>query len=217
MVLVACNNQSTDTTPPTVDPVTDSASDSDSDAGFYDDYEGTNRVIWQKPEMVISLLGDLEDKTVADIGAGSGHFSKRLVEKAKKVIAIDIDKRFIHFLDSIKIHEIPEAYRDRLETRLAEPDDPHLEPNEVDAVLIVNTYMYIDDRQAYLENLFEALSEKGKILIIDFKKKPTPFGPPVDVRLEGDAVVADLLETGFKNITVNTDRLQYQYIVMAEK
>jgi ubiquinone/menaquinone biosynthesis C-methylase UbiE len=185
--------------------------------GFYDDYEGTNRVIWQKPEMVINLLGDLDNKTVADIGAGSGHFSKRLVEKAKKVIAIDIDQRFIHFLDSIRIHEIPEEFRDRLEPRLAEPNDPHLQPEEVDAVLIVNTFMYMEDRQAYLENLSEALTSGGKILIIDFKKKATPIGPPVPVRLDGDTVINDLKETGFKNITIDNDKLQYQYIVMAEK
>lgn len=214
--LVSCDNQATETNPPASDPAL-SDGGSDEESGFYADYEGTNRVIWQKPEMVISLLGDLEDKVVADIGAGSGHFSKRLVEKAAKVIAIDIDQRFIHFLDSIRIHEIPEEFQDRLEPRLAKADDPLLEPEEVDAILIVNTFMYINDRPAYLENLYEALSENGKILIIDFKKKPTPIGPPVSIRIEGDVVVSDLLETGFKNITVNTDRLQYQYIVMAEK
>ena len=48
------------------------------------DYENKDRGIWQKPNMVISLLGDLEDKTVADIGAGTGYFTFRIVPKAKK-------------------------------------------------------------------------------------------------------------------------------------
>lgn len=51
-----------------------------------------DRVIWQKPEMVMELLGDMKDKVVADIGAGTGFFTFRLLQQAKKVIAVDIDK-----------------------------------------------------------------------------------------------------------------------------
>ncbi|MEO6759557.1 MAG: DUF1698 domain-containing protein, partial [Saprospiraceae bacterium] len=113
------------------------------------DYESKDRGIWQKPDMVISLLGDLENKTVADIGAGTGYFTFRLVPKAKKVIGIDIDRRFIDFLDSVQVR-LPQRYRDRIETRLATPEDPLLKPEEVNAVMIVNTYAYIDDRIHYL-------------------------------------------------------------------
>ena len=42
--------------------------------GFFATYENTNRVIWQKPELVIDMMGDLSDKSVADIGAGQGAF-----------------------------------------------------------------------------------------------------------------------------------------------
>ena len=61
-------------------------------------YEGSaangvqSRQVWQKPNLVIELLGDLQDKTIADIGAGVGYFSFRLAEKANRVIAIEIDE-----------------------------------------------------------------------------------------------------------------------------
>lgn len=185
--------------------------------GFFADYESTNRVIWQKPDLVIGFLGDLQDKTVADIGAGTGHFSKRLVKKAKKVIAVDIDERFVHFLDSIRVNELEATESSRLEPRLALPDNPKLGPGEVDAVLIVNTFMYIENRVHYLEKLKEALTEGGKILIIDFKKIRTPIGPPLEVRLPVDSVVNDLTMAGYQNIEANNGTLQYQYIVLAQK
>lgn len=191
--------------------------DSGSEAGFYEDYEGTNRVIWQKPEIVISLLGDMEGKTVADIGAGTGHFSKRLARKAGKVIAIDIDPRYVDYLDSIRRFELDSAYRERLETRLAEPDDPNLGKEEVDAALIVNTFMYMADRKAYLETLYPALKPGGRILIIDFKNIPTPIGPPVEIRLPLETVRQELVATGFRIVKADTDMLQYQYVVLAEK
>ncbi|MCC6413823.1 MAG: DUF1698 domain-containing protein, partial [Saprospiraceae bacterium] len=82
------------------------------------DFESKDRVIWQKPDMVIARLGDLRGKTVADIGAGSGYFTFRLVPKAKKVIGIDIDPRFITFMDSVKVR-LPKQYQDQFESRLA--------------------------------------------------------------------------------------------------
>ncbi len=59
-------------------------------------FENPARAEWQKPEWVIEQLGDLTGKTVADIGAGTGYFAFRIARKAKKVIAIDIDERFLN-------------------------------------------------------------------------------------------------------------------------
>jgi hypothetical protein len=36
------------------------------------EYESPDRVIWQKPDLVIQLLGDVTGKTIADLGAGTG-------------------------------------------------------------------------------------------------------------------------------------------------
>ena len=180
------------------------------------DYESMDRGIWQKPDMVISLLGDLENKTVADIGAGTGYFTFRLVPKAKKVIGIDIDRRFIDFLDSVKVR-LPEKYRDRFETRLAKPEDPLLRPEEVDAVMIVNTYAYIDDRVRYLRTLLKGLTPKGQLLIIDFKKNNLSIGPPQEYKIALSQVERELVTAGFRIHKIDQDALDYQYIVLAEK
>ena len=180
------------------------------------DYESKDRGIWQKPDMVISLLGDLENKTVADIGAGTGYFTFRLVPKAKKVIGIDIDRRFIDFLDSVKVR-LPEKYRTRFETRLARPQDPLLRPAEVDAVMIVNTYAYIDDRVRYLRTLLKGLVPGGQLLIIDFKKNNLPIGPPEEYKIALSQVERELVTAGFRIHKIDKDALDYQYIILAEK
>jgi len=141
-IFFSCRNQSGEATPATREGTPDSASAIEN---LFSDSEDRDRNIWQKPEMVISMLGDLNGKTVADIGAGSGYFAFRLTPKAEKVIGIDIDPGFISFLDSMKVR-LPESYRNRFESRLAKPDDPMLGPGEADAVIIVNTYAYIDNR-----------------------------------------------------------------------
>ncbi len=185
--------------------------------GFTEDYLNTNRLIWQKPEMIINLLGSLENKTIADIGAGKGFFALRLAPKAGKVIAVDIDPRFTQYLDSLKQQVLPADMQDQLETRLAEPDDPHLRPGEVDIAMIVNTYMYMKNRVPYLRNLKEGLKEGGTLLIIDFKKKRTPLGPPSTYRIPLYQVEEELIEAGYENIQTNDTALDYQYIIFAEK
>ncbi len=181
-------------------------------------YDPPGRVVWQKPEVVIGMMGELDKKVVADIGAGSGFFSRRLAQQAKKVIAVELDERFIHFMDSIKLVELKPEYQSRFETRLATPTDSKLKPNEADIVLIVNTYIYIQDRIAYLKHLLSVLPEGGKIIIVDFKKKRMPINyPPVNVRLELFEVENELEEAGFSNFESDDCSLDYQWVVMAEK
>jgi len=186
-------------------------------AGFSEDYENTDRLIWQKPNLVIDLLGDIDDKTIADIGAGTGFFSLRLSQKAQKVIAIDIDSDYIDYLDSVKLMEVPTQYQDRLEPRLGRADDPLLEPNEADIAMIVNTYMYIKDRVKYMRDLHADLPPGGVVLIIDFKKKRTPLGPPQEIRLPLYQAENELFEAGFSKVSTNDNSLDYQYIILAEK
>lgn len=185
--------------------------------GIAEDYLNTNRVIWQKPDLVLDLLGDLNGKTVADIGAGTGFFSLRMVEKAKKVIAVDIDPRFVNYLDSVKVLELAEPLQSKLNTRLATPEDPLLKPGEADIVVIVNTYMYIKNRVAYLSNLKKGIAEGGMLLIVDFKKKRMPLGPPQDIRVPLYQTENELYEAGYRDISTNDTALDYQYIITARK
>jgi SAM-dependent methyltransferase len=186
-------------------------------SGFEEDYGNTNRVIWQKPDLIMNLLGDVNNKVIADIGAGSGFFSIRMTPRAKKVIAIDIDNSFVKYLDSIRNVELPPNERNKLETRLAEPNNPHIQPNEVDLVLIVNTYMYLGNRVAYLKNLKKGLRTGGRVIIVDFKKKRTTIGPISSIRVPQNEVEDDLEKAGYNLLESNDTSLDYQYIVVGQK
>lgn len=180
------------------------------------DYESKDRVIWQKPGLVISMLGDLKGKTVADIGAGTGYFTFRMVPLADKVIGVDIDPRFINFMDSIKVR-LPEQYRDRFESRLAKPDNPNLKPGEADAVVIVNTYGYIQNRVQYLRTLSSGMSDGARLLIIDFKKNNLPIGPSDEYKVALSQVEQELESVGFEITRTDNETLDYQYIILASK
>ena len=173
-----------------------------------------DRTIWQKPYEIIEMLGPLEDKVIADIGAGSGYFSFKFIHKAKKVIAIDIEKELIDLMNDEKKYYKQEL-QNRFEARLTKPNDPGLEDQEADIIFMSNTYCYIENRIPYLQMLRHKLKEGGRIMIVDFKKKITPIGPTLDSRLAQGDVENELIKAGFNIIISDDTSLQYQYIVIA--
>lgn len=179
--------------------------------------DGSNRWIWQKPNLIIEKLQPLDGKVVADIGAGPyGYFALRIVHQAPvaKVIAIDIDPEATKFMEEAK-KLLPEEIQQRFETRLVESNDPKLAPGEADVVLIVNTASYFKDRVDYLNRLRKGISAGGKIVIIDFKKRNTPVGPDISNRVSLGEIEKNLKAAGYKNISADDRTLEYQYIVVA--
>ncbi len=177
-------------------------------------YEDENRDIWQQPDRVIDLIGPLEGKTVVDLGASSGYFTFRMLPQAGKVIAVELDPQFVAFLEEKK-SLLPAELQAKFETRQARPDDPMLRAGEADAILLVSTYVYIDDRVAYFRRLKDKLSPDGKIVIIEFKKKSIPNGPPANEKMPLSEVEQELEAAGYRILATDDQTLAYQYIVTA--
>jgi len=175
-------------------------------------FEDPARAEWQKPEKTIASLGPLDGKTVADIGTGTGYFAFPIAKQAAKVIAIDIDQRFLDYIDQKKQTQ---KIGGNIETRLTAPDSPGLKVREADMVLIVDTYHHIEGRVEYLEKLKKCLRKDGVLVIIDFKKVKTPPGPPVEIRLAEEQVKSELKSAGFTIVSTDREMLPYQYIIKA--
>ena len=174
------------------------------------------RSSWQKPELVIDKMGDITDKTIADIGAGTGYFAYRLAYKGANVIAIDVDPEMISLMDGFTAN-LPSEVAQRIDTRLAKVDDPLLQPEEVDAAIIINTIAYIEDKSGYLMTLHNCINN-GYVMIVDYKDKGLDIpAPPLEERVSSSDIQKHLQSAGFKNIEVDDSTLEYQYIVTGHK
>ena len=174
-------------------------------------FESPERDAYQQPQKVLEFLGDLQGKTVMDIGAGSGYFSVRLAEKGATVIAADVDDEFQEFLkDRIEKNNLQ-----NIETRKIPYDSPNLKDEEADIVLIVNTYHHIENRPEYFTKVQKGTKPDGELVIIDFYKSDIPVGPPLDHKLPIDIVVNELKEAGYSSFDIDVELLSYQYIIRA--
>lgn len=211
IIFFGCNSEKGGSffTPKRVDPPSREARESALNA------ENIGRSSWQKPELVVSKLGDIQGKTIADIGAGTGYFVYRLAYQGAKVIAVEIDEEMTEFIDAFKVN-LPKSIQSNITTRLANANDPKLVKGEVDKVIIINTVTYIKPLVPYLKKLKSAIKTGGEIMILDFKsRKVNVPAPPLENRLSIGQIEIALEEAGFSNIIVDDKSLDYQYIVLA--
>lgn len=181
------------------------------------DDEDRSRMIWQQPGAVMDAMGDFREKVIADIGAGKGFFAERLVPTADRVIAVEIDTNAINYLDTLRRFGLQKEFRARLEPRLTTPDNPGLEKSEVDIILVVNTFMFIENKVDYLRKIYPTLRSNGRIIIVDWKKKDTSKGPNKAQRLALGTLQDMLKDAGFHLVSSDDETLAYQYIVVADK
>lgn len=174
-------------------------------------FESQDRIDYQQPDKVLDFLGDLKGKKVMDIGAGTGFFSFRLAERGAMVIAADVNDDFQNYIqnkkDSLRIGN------DKISLRKLPYDSPELTNEEVDMVIIVNTYHHIEDREAYFNKVKSGLKKGGRLVIIDYKKEEIPVGPPLKMKLSPEEVISELKNAGFEVSRLNEDMLVYQYII----
>lgn len=190
-------------------------------------FESEERDAYQKPEKVMQHLDNIFKKRgtstpnfakgwsglkVADLGAGTGYFSFRMAREGASVLALDIDERFLEYIES---HENYAKYRGQVKTRRVDPDSIGLKPGEVDVIFSTNVYHHIDNRVDYFREARRGLTENGILVIIDFKQGDMPVGPPEHIKLSEDQVRQELSDAGYE---VEVDHLlTYQNIYIASK
>jgi arsenite methyltransferase len=166
------------------------------------------REAWQKPREVIAALKIQPSDAIADIGAGSGYFARRLAEHAATVYAVDISA------DLLKI--AADGAPKNLVTVLAAENDPKLPPSSVNLVFICDVLHHIENRPAYYQKLKTTLKPGGRIVNIDFYKKDLPVGPPVSMKLSEELVINEFKTAGFR-LARKHDMLPYQYFLEFER
>ena len=180
-------------------------------------YEDPKRQNWQDPQFVIEALGDLQNKTIADVGSGTGYFTFQMAVPAKKVIAIDIEQRFLNYIEDRKTEMYDKNLAAKIETRLTKPDDPMLASGEVDIILVVNTISFIANRENYLMKLSNGLTRGGMVVIVDYELGEMPVGPAEQFKVDQSRVSRELRAAGFSIESIDTASLQYQYLIKARK
>jgi ArsR family transcriptional regulator len=149
------------------------------------------------------LLRMLPPITVADLGSGEGLLSELLARRCRHVIAVDNSEKMVEF----GARKARKNGLKNLEFRLGNLQDPPIEPNSVDLVILSQALHHAEQPEAAIRAAHRILVPGGEVMILDLARhKFTQAHELYGDRWLGFAE-SDLqrwLEAaGFKNIEIN--------------
>jgi ubiquinone/menaquinone biosynthesis C-methylase UbiE len=173
--------------------------------------ESEDRRVWQDPDRILNAVELKPQFVVADVGCGSGYFTVQLSKRVKKVYGIDVQEEMLSFLED-KVKRLRIA---NIKLLLSKPDEIPLKRGAVDLLMSVNTLHEFANKEKMIEEMRRVVKKGGKLLIVDFKKEETGFGPPVRIRMRQDEAIRLFERNG---LTLSKAReLPYHYLLVFAK
>jgi 2-polyprenyl-3-methyl-5-hydroxy-6-metoxy-1,4-benzoquinol methylase len=132
----------------------------------------------EKPATLMKALTLKKGDKVADIGCGSGYFTRRLAKEIGPqgtVYAVDIQPEMLTILDA----KMAEAGVANYKPVLGTISDPKLPAKTIDLVLFVDVYHEFSHPFEMMDNICKALKKGGRVVWVEYRKED----PKVPIKL----------------------------------
>ncbi len=185
---------------------------------FRERFEVESREVYTRRKEIVAACRIGLGQTVADIGAGTGLFTRLFAEAVGpegRVVALDIAPKF---LDHIRATS-REAGQRNVETLLCTADSTGLPPESVDLAFICDTYHHFEFPQKTMASLYRAIKPGGRVILVDFRRVE---GASTDwvlnhVRAGQEVFEAEVVQAGFRKAGEERGLLEENYFVEFEK
>lgn len=170
----------------------------------------------EDPAALLAALPLEEGDTAADIGCGSGFYSRRLAQAVGPggvVYGVDIQPEMLEILRRLAADE----GLDNIRPVLSEAADPKLPAGEIDLILLVDVYHEFSDPEAMLKKMHEALAPDGVVALAEFRLEGESAAHiKLDHRMSVDQVKKEWLPAGFE-LAELIDDLPTQHLFLFRK
>lgn len=181
---------------------------------FQGKFEIESREVFARRQEIVAACQLKPGLTVADIGAGTGLFTRMFsdaVGKDGRVLAVDISQKFLDHIQKTS----REAGQQNVETLLCKADSTELPAESVDVAFICDTYHHFEFPLKTMASLHRALKPGGRVILIDFRRVP---GKSTDwvlnhVRAGQEVFESEMVQSGFRKTREPEGLLRENYLV----
>lgn len=162
-------------------------------------FESPGREIYAKRQAIVAATGVRPGMTVADIGAGTGLFTRLFsprVGPEGKVYAVDISRSFVENI----LRTCREQGLNNVQGIVNTPTDVGLPADSLDLAFISDTYHHFEYPASMLAAIHRALRSNGRLIVIDFRRLPGSSSQWVmqHVRAGRETVIEEIQAAGFR-------------------
>jgi ubiquinone/menaquinone biosynthesis C-methylase UbiE len=150
------------------------------------------------PTSIIAQAGLKPGQVVADFGCGSGFYALPAAQRVGNtgtVYAIDVQET--------KLAATQSAARQKglknITVMKSDLEKPLLDiaENSCDAVIVASILHEIDSNDGLVKNAYRILKTGGSLVAVEWHKRATPIGPPLERRLGQEDLERLLAKAGF--------------------
>lgn len=132
-------------------------------------FETESRENYAHRHEIVAALGLEPGMAVADVGAGTGLFTRLFAEKVGpkgKVYAVDIAQSFLDHIAA----DARKRGQAQVVTVLGSQDSTNLPANSVDLVFLSDVYHHLEKPEKTLASIRRALRPGGRLVVIEFDR-----------------------------------------------
>ena len=132
-------------------------------------FEVESREVFHGKEAVLKACGLEKGMVVADIGAGTGLYTRLFAEAVGPegwVAAVDISGPFLKHI----VARAEQEGQKNITAILSPESSISLPPNSVDVAFICDTYHHFEFPRGTMESLIRSLKKGGTVVVIDFER-----------------------------------------------
>lgn len=180
---------------------------------WVDRFERSGREVYDQRHRIVAATGVRPGMTVADIGAGTGLFTRLFSEKVGdygKVIAVDISPEFVDNI--LRISKEREQYN--VEGVVNSSTGVSLQPHSIDLAFICDTYHHFESPLAMMQSVRRSLKPGASVVVIDYRKIRGLSTSWVmgHVRANESVVIREIESAGFR-LVEDRDFLRSNYFL----
>lgn len=176
-------------------------------------HRDSERSQWQPAESILDIIDVQQGTTFIDVGCGDGYFAipaAKRVGPQGRVLGIDVNSATLARLQKKANSESIT----NLELTAGMAEEYMLCENCGDIVFLGNNLHDFNNAAQVLHNARKMLKPSGKLVSLDWKKKPILFGPPFHIRFSQQEAIDLIIGAQFK-ITQVQDVGPYHYLIVA--